>query len=564
MRKQLAFFSCLVLLLAWLIPTCQAQPIDPTGQWYQAHGYLADDIRHDMKRHDLELDVAAPDFSNSAKFKPVAEPVLTGGHFYFQGEFNISQPGEYVLDFKNTSTLGHFRHSVLNVSGKLVASSQGGIMNATLNPFFLRHGRQMKLAAGHYRLVTELSSPYFIAPPQPFIDSAAHYQQAIKLTNALTLVCLGIFIGLGIYYTALAGVRLHAAEGMYAVFILGNLVFNAAGLLVLSDLFGIHQFYLSSTPILFSNLAYMLFVMSLLGISHAAYPKLFYAGVAGISLMLLFLLLAYDYPNYTLEFARIGVGIFLCYGLCVGITAAYRGNPSARIYLIAILTFFALGGLTITSKGFFGEYNFYIEHLGLLSVAGETILLALVLSYQFAQLHKDKESALLQLKQSELIAMTDALTGLPNRYALEPELRQLPPEGSLTFLDLDGLKYYNDKFGHERGDQLLQEFGWDLQKRLQGIATLHRLGGDEFALTCVSGGKELIAQMLQQTVEYLQGKGFAFAGFSLGMVYMHESKDSKELMHIADSRMYNNKRQRKSERRAAPTLPGTDGEMMGA
>ena len=547
MKKRLAVFSCLVLLLVWIMPACQAQPIDPSGQWYQFQGLQSKDVWQETPTTAI-----TPQPPESADYKPVAEPALTGGHFYFHGNFAVTEPGEYVVDFKNTSTLGNFRHSVFDASGKLVATSQGGIMNTALNPFCLRHGRKLMLATGQYQLVTELSSPYFIAPPQPYIDTIDSYQQAIKLTNALTLLCLGIFVGLGIYYTALAGVRLHTAEGMYAIFILGNLVFNASGLLVLSDLFGIHQFYLSSTPILFSNLAYMLFVMSLLGISQASYPKLFYAGVAGIVVMLLFLAFAYDYPNYTLEFARIGVGIFLCYGLCVGITTAYRGNASARIYLIAILTFFALGGLTITSKGFFGEYTFYIEHLGLVSVAGETILLALVLSYQFAQLHKDKESALLQLKQSELIAMTDALTGLPNRYALEPELRQLPPEGSLTFLDLDGLKYYNDKFGHERGDQLLQEFGWDLQKRLHGIATLHRLGGDEFALTCASGGKELIAQMLQQTVEYLQGKGFAFAGFSLGMVYMNESNDSKELMHIADSRMYNNKRQRKSERRAAP------------
>lgn len=555
MKKQLAVFSCIMLLLAWLMPACQALPIDPSGQWYQLHGFLADDMRH-----DTQLYLARPDLLNTNKFKPVAEPALTGGHFYFRGEFDIRQAGDYVLDFKNTSTLGHFRHSVLDASGKLVASSQGGIMNTAPNPYTMRHGRQMTLAAGHYRLITELSSPYFIAPPQPYIDDAAHYQQAIKLTNALTLVCLGIFIGLGIYYTALAGVRLHLAEGMYAIFILGNLVFNASGLLVLSDLFGIHQFYLSSTPILFSNLAYMLFVMSLLGISHAAYPKLFYAGVAGLAIMLLFLALAYDYPNYTLEFARIGVGIFLCYGLTAGITAAYRGNRSARIYLIAILTFFALGGLTITSKGFFGEYTFYIEHLGLMSVAGEVILLALVLSYQFAQLHKDKETALSQLRQSELIAMTDALTGLPNRYALESELASLPEQGSLTFLDLDGLKYYNDKFGHERGDQLLQEFGWDLQKRLQGIAILHRLGGDEFALTCASGSKSHIEHMLQLTVQHMQGKGFIFAGFSMGMVHMHESLDRKELMHIADSRMYNNKRQRKSERRAMPNAHDIDGD----
>jgi len=524
------------MVFVWPMLVCQAAAIDPAGQWFSVPGSSQGRQAPDPANLDVSKLTALP------------TPVITGGRFLFRGSFDIPRDDNYVIDFKSSSTLGNFRHVVLNADGQTVATSHGGIMSTETNPFFLRHGRALVLKAGHYQLVTELVSPYFIAPPQPYIDRLDDYQQSIKLTNALTLVCLGIFIALGIYYSALAGVRLHVAEAMYAVFILGNLVFNSAGLLVLSDLFGIHAFYLTSVPILISNLAYIIFVMHLLGISRATNRKLFYTGITLLGIMICFIGLAYLHPGWRLEFARYGVGIFLCYGLVAGISTGYQGNPSARLYVVAILAFFALGGLAITSQGQVGSYTFYIEHLGLLSVATEAILLALVLSYQFAQLHRDKEHALSRLQKSEHIAMTDALTGLPNRYALESEIIKLPQTGSLTFLDLDSLKYYNDKFGHERGDQLLTRFGHTLRRKLDGKSILHRLGGDEFAITCRSGNQEFIEQMLAETVNELKAGGFEFAGFSVGTVFTHESSDITSLMHLADTRMYENKRQRKEAR----------------
>src|SRR5690606_14537853 len=125
-----------------------------------------------------------------------------------------------------------------------------------------------------YKLVTEIDSPFYLAQPEPYIDHRDHYRQAINAPNALTLVGLGIFVGLGIYYAALALVRKRAAEGMYALFILGNLLFNGSALLVFSELFGLQWIYLVSVPILFSNFAYIIFVMALLEIRKKSHPRL--------------------------------------------------------------------------------------------------------------------------------------------------------------------------------------------------------------------------------------------------------------------------------------------------
>jgi GGDEF domain-containing protein len=70
----------------------------------------------------------------------------------------------------------------------------------------------------------------------------------------------------------------------------------------------------------------------------------------------------------------------------------------------------------------------------------EVLMLAIVLSYQFGQLQKEKDEALRLAETSLHLASTDALTHLPNRYAFEQASGALPSAAGLTFIDLDGLK----------------------------------------------------------------------------------------------------------------------------
>jgi len=478
--------------------------------------------------------------------KPVDKVSPTGGHFLYQTRFSIEHSGRYVVDFKNSSVIGHFRHLIFDAQQHLVGELEGGIESSAENQFFLRHGREIDLQAGTYRLVTELESPFFLAQPQPYLDSMSHYQQSIIPGNTMVLMCLGVFIGLGFYYAALALVRHRMAEGMYALFIFGNLLYNGSALLVYPQLFGMHWFYLISVPILFSNCAYIFFVMALLEINKTTHPKLHRAGWIILAILCAGIILATFKPNWSMELDRYGVGLFLTYGLTAGIIRARQGFLSARFYLVAIGAFFLLGAFAITQGSLNGLYALYIEHFGLGAVAVEVILLALVLSYQFAQLHKDKEFALAREAHSTRIAYTDALTGLPNRYVLEQELERLPSQGSLTFIDLDGLKYYNDKFGHERGDDLLRSFASHLVERLNQRASLHRLGGDEFAITCPDGDLAWIESKLAEAVSRMQMAGYEFAGASFGSVHVHENPSRKELKHMADIRMYENKRKRKN------------------
>ncbi|MDH5218531.1 MAG: ATP-binding protein, partial [Gammaproteobacteria bacterium] len=370
--------SISVILMLLFVSTVQAAPNEVAGKWYQSveAGWVYDG------QSKLPGNL----------FKSVPAVSLTGGTFWFQGGFDVSSAGRYVLDFKNSSTIGYFRHIVFDEDGRQVFKAEGGIQNDADNPFFLRHGREMELPPGRYQLISELSSPFYLAQPEPYINNIEDYRRSIKGGNALVLVGLGIFLGLGIYYAALSFSRKRLAEGMYTVFILGNFFYNGIALLVLPHLFGIHWFYLSSTPILFSNAAYIVFVMALLGVNREKNPRLYGAGIAMLGVLGIFALFAALYPNWSMEFARYGVGIFLSYGLMAGIVRARQGSGTAKLYLIAIGAFFVFGGIAISQTNLVGVYTYHMEHIGLFAVTVEIILLGLVLAYQFAQLQREKES----------------------------------------------------------------------------------------------------------------------------------------------------------------------------
>jgi diguanylate cyclase (GGDEF)-like protein len=92
------------------------------------------------------------------------------------------------------------------------------------------------------------------------------------------------------------------------------------------------------------------------------------------------------------------------------------------------------------------------------------------------------------LRRLESLALTDQLTGLPNRRAwedtLDRELARAARDGlpvCVAVLDIDGFKRYNDDRGHLAGDALLHQAAEAWRSELRGGDLLARYGGDEFA-----------------------------------------------------------------------------------
>lgn len=85
------------------------------------------------------------------------------------------------------------------------------------------------------------------------------------------------------------------------------------------------------------------------------------------------------------------------------------------------------------------------------------------------------------------MAFIDALTGLPNRRALDEHLARSQGRIAVAMVDVDHFKRFNDRYGHESGDRVLQAVARQLRRCRGGAA--YRYGGEEFAI--VFGGRQV-------------------------------------------------------------------------
>ena len=93
------------------------------------------------------------------------------------------------------------------------------------------------------------------------------------------------------------------------------------------------------------------------------------------------------------------------------------------------------------------------------------------------------------LETAQRDALTDPLTGLANRKQFDRRLREASAEAAendtplcLVLQDIDHFKSFNDRFGHDVGDEVLKLVSRHLQDQLKGRDTPARFGGEEFAI----------------------------------------------------------------------------------
>lgn len=154
------------------------------------------------------------------------------------------------------------------------------------------------------------------------------------------------------------------------------------------------------------------------------------------------------------------------------------------------------------------------------------------------------------------IAHYDMLTDLPNRVLLVDRMQAAIAAATRSgrflavgYLDLDGFKEVNDRFGHGAGDQLLREIARRLHQVVRSVDTVARLGGDEFALLIgdlksPADCRELLDRILEavERPAEIEG-GAASVSASIGVaVFPRDSTDPDELLALADQAMYRAKR----------------------
>jgi diguanylate cyclase (GGDEF)-like protein len=119
----------------------------------------------------------------------------------------------------------------------------------------------------------------------------------------------------------------------------------------------------------------------------------------------------------------------------------------------------------------------------------------------------------------EHAALTDPLTGLPNRRAIEAwAAHQLPAAVRHGFsfwvimIDLDHFKHVNDTYGHDAGDTVLKAVGEILQSNTRSSDIAGRIGGEEFLHAVTHANEEDLPTLVERTRAKLMARTFSFGG----------------------------------------------------
>lgn len=144
----------------------------------------------------------------------------------------------------------------------------------------------------------------------------------------------------------------------------------------------------------------------------------------------------------------------------------------------------------------------------------------------------------------EEMAYTDELTGLYNRrYCMKQLERQLSQKNEFSFcmIDLDGLKYANDNFGHASGDRYLKTVADEMLKISRTTDIVCRIGGDEFAILFLNCASDIALKKMKQvnlSIESLS-EGFLMS-ISYGVIHIEAGMNilPETILMWADKKMY--------------------------
>lgn len=229
-----------------------------------------------------------------------------------------------------------------------------------------------------------------------------------------------------------------------------------------------------------------------------------------------------------------------------------------RVGVGVTLGWVMIESLTGAAEAAVSELRFRTGLLAALGVLVGVAMLSLILGRASQQLRSRELRWQADHRVLQRMAFHDALTGLPNRHLLLDRLRQAMARCdrqqellAIAYLDIDGFKLVNDRYGHEVGDQLLIEVARRLGASVRAEDTVARLGGDEFVLLLVDvQGVAACDVMLQRVLDALCQPVTIMEQVipvvaSMGVTfYPLDEGEASTLLDHADQAMYESKRAR--------------------
>ena len=186
-----------------------------------------------------------------------------------------------------------------------------------------------------------------------------------------------------------------------------------------------------------------------------------------------------------------------------------------------------------------GDYSQSVSYLGEFSEAFNTMTKQL----------KEREEEL------EEEAYRDKLTGIGNRHLFHERAETMLATGKkivFCYCDLDHLKYVNDYFGHQEGDQYLKHFVDIVKANIRPGDLFMRLCGDEFCIVLLNCSKEIMKKKFEHVYEVFckEEDNDYPKSFSYGITELPERHDivsTEEILQRADEVMYEYKRKHKEK-----------------
>jgi len=174
-----------------------------------------------------------------------------------------------------------------------------------------------------------------------------------------------------------------------------------------------------------------------------------------------------------------------------------------------------------------------------------------------AQIFTDNSAivaALQHLDALRRMAYVDSVTGLPNRRHAEPtlrgrlaEMRQYGWEFAVLFLDVDGFKDINERYGHEIGDEVLRLVAQALATNCRSSDFVARWGGDEFVGVLPNIDAEKLFPVAERFRLLVESSGLPLlpaavrTTVSVGATLARSSDAAEDLIKRADELMFRSK-----------------------
>lgn len=248
----------------------------------------------------------------------------------------------------------------------------------------------------------------------------------------------------------------------------------------------------------------------------------------------------FEYAVGTLDF-------FPLVTVSVNVVFASLLFPISFTIMLSIVQLLSLQYILITTEALsrysWGSFLSYILVISVLSI---------ITSY-INRLH------IIQIKENSI---RDYLTGLYNRGYFEERLqrkvdtdRHKRESFGIILIDVDNFKMYNDIYGHQPGDKLLQIISTFLLDQVSTQGEVYRYGGDEFVVILHDATSEYLHGLAEGMIEGITevdfttyGLDFTKATLSMGLsLYPIHGSTKKELMHYADKNLLLSKEMGKNQ-----------------